>query len=756
MVQTLKQQGLGFFAILFASFSIVISIANPGPQGPAGSSGLSGLPGATGPTGPIGPSGNPGEDGLSPYIGLNGNWWLGDEDSGIPATGGTYQDLRVPYHTFSLSPIELAWMNQVGQPDLTNPELQANYVASKVDDGYVEISTPEALLEISNHEGKYVLSANLDFTSILNWEPITFENSEYFEGTLDGAGFSIVNLTSANLNSSLTLDYIGLFRSIRFAKILNLGLENITMDIIGIARDVSKNYIGSLASSIEYSDLRFITLSNVIVSGQQTVGGLSSTMGNSNIFNLHSSSVSVTGRELVGGLVGDGWNNTFYEVSTDTDITYQGSHVGGLIGGSYYSRYLMIETTTIFASPIGLETLGNNSIGVGGVTGRSYDDRFYEVSSFGEMEFVPTADFLTWAEVGGITGYANNSVYQKVDSAIDIDVNMGNTFAFMSIKSIGGIIGLSEHVIVDQAMNLGHLRIHQPEAGLDSNYYFSTDEYPIEYIGGIIGYSYGTAFVTYALNLGDVKGVVEVGGIVGSTGAAPTLPQQHLIIQRSMNEGEISGEFGIGGIVGVLDVFTEFTILDAGNLGNVLGRYGIGGLVGGMLSSLGINGSIINSYNGGDLFAIEYGVGGLIGGAYMLYDMMLPVHGNIKIINSFSAGEIIIDIENIFEFDLDSIGSFIGFRQLQIQMLGAAYLVQEVTFVETIWNGVENVPTGNTYVSEIPSVGWGSRIDITPIYSGNLLTADDDFIYRGAWNFINIWTTIPNEVFPVILFPYID
>lgn len=29
----------------------------------------------------------PGEDGLTPYIGVNGNWWIDDEDTGIPATG---------------------------------------------------------------------------------------------------------------------------------------------------------------------------------------------------------------------------------------------------------------------------------------------------------------------------------------------------------------------------------------------------------------------------------------------------------------------------------------------------------------------------------------------------------------------------------------------------------------------------------------------------------------------------------------------
>jgi len=35
-----------------------------------------------------------GEDGLTPYIGGNGNWWIGDDDTGVPATG---EDGNTPY-----------------------------------------------------------------------------------------------------------------------------------------------------------------------------------------------------------------------------------------------------------------------------------------------------------------------------------------------------------------------------------------------------------------------------------------------------------------------------------------------------------------------------------------------------------------------------------------------------------------------------------------------------------------------------------
>lgn len=77
-----------------------------GPQGPKGDPGEKGDPGATGPAGPQGPAGVPGKDGapgkdgvdgkpgaagtdgITPHIGDNGNWYIGDDDTGKPSRGG--------------------------------------------------------------------------------------------------------------------------------------------------------------------------------------------------------------------------------------------------------------------------------------------------------------------------------------------------------------------------------------------------------------------------------------------------------------------------------------------------------------------------------------------------------------------------------------------------------------------------------------------------------------------------------------------
>lgn len=55
-----------------------------GSQGPKGDKGNKGDTGAQGTTGPQGPKG---ADGITPTIGANGNWYIGDTDTGVSAGG---------------------------------------------------------------------------------------------------------------------------------------------------------------------------------------------------------------------------------------------------------------------------------------------------------------------------------------------------------------------------------------------------------------------------------------------------------------------------------------------------------------------------------------------------------------------------------------------------------------------------------------------------------------------------------------------
>lgn len=57
-----------------------------GEQGPQGEQGVQGPQGEQGVQGPQGEQGPAGADGITPHIGSNGNWWIGDTDTGSTAT----------------------------------------------------------------------------------------------------------------------------------------------------------------------------------------------------------------------------------------------------------------------------------------------------------------------------------------------------------------------------------------------------------------------------------------------------------------------------------------------------------------------------------------------------------------------------------------------------------------------------------------------------------------------------------------------
>ena len=63
-----------------------------GPQGPAGATGATGPQGPQGPAGQDGTDGTDGTDGITPHIGDNGDWYIGETDTGVHAQGPAGQD----------------------------------------------------------------------------------------------------------------------------------------------------------------------------------------------------------------------------------------------------------------------------------------------------------------------------------------------------------------------------------------------------------------------------------------------------------------------------------------------------------------------------------------------------------------------------------------------------------------------------------------------------------------------------------------
>ena len=74
-----------------------------------GAQGADGLPGAQG------EKGDKGDDGLTPFIGANGNWWIGDTDTGVKASGGDGQTTYTDSVYSALSSEILSLKEQIAQ-----------------------------------------------------------------------------------------------------------------------------------------------------------------------------------------------------------------------------------------------------------------------------------------------------------------------------------------------------------------------------------------------------------------------------------------------------------------------------------------------------------------------------------------------------------------------------------------------------------------------------------------------------------------
>ena len=149
-----------------------------------GEKGEKGDTGATGPAGPQGPAGAPGKngaagaDGVTPHIGDNGHWYIGSTDTGKPSKGEQGPGAEVFY-------IDLAG----SYPDYTCPvamtDIKAAYEAGKV-------------LECRFAMGQYIatLPIFLPMPSVNTW---IFSGS----GSLTEMGFAAQSLTIAIVNGTV-------------------------------------------------------------------------------------------------------------------------------------------------------------------------------------------------------------------------------------------------------------------------------------------------------------------------------------------------------------------------------------------------------------------------------------------------------------------------------------------------------------------------------------------------------------------------
>ena len=120
---------------------------------------------------------------------------------------------------------------------------------------------------------------DIDLSSYENWIPIG-ENATYkFTGGLDGAGFTIRNITI----DRETEDYVGLF-GYASGTICNLNIENISIK--------GNNYVGGVAGNSD-GDIINVNIISGSVTGNKRVGGIAGRIDNSETFPVDTSAVNL-------------------------------------------------------------------------------------------------------------------------------------------------------------------------------------------------------------------------------------------------------------------------------------------------------------------------------------------------------------------------------------------------------------------------------------------------------------------------------
>src|SRR5690554_4841116 len=392
-----------------------------------------------------------------------------------------------------------------------------------------------------------------------------------FTGSYDGNDYIIYNLS---VNLPYTMDYIGLFSSIRSSLICNTNIN--TANISG------NDFVGCLAGKSR--DSKFINCSvvNMSVDGSDYVGGITGELsfhdydstGELHPFTDNSATNGfVAGRDFVGGVIGYTYDFTGY---SGLLLNYANSNcqvngevfVGGLVGSS-----------------AGVDI--SNSFALDNVTGIT--------------------------DVGGLVGYIISSVFSSAAYG-----NISGT------ENVGGLIGRGSKGIFDSyavgEVNAlgdatgGLVGLHN-EVGNISNCYSTGNVTSYgNRVGGLIGKAFFSAsLINSCFSTGDVSGINKVGGLVGKN-------SDGVRIESSFANGNVTGYDFVGGLIGYNDTLYDEYNPDASDTpaycyatGRVEGHNNVGGLIGYVNGGdFVLNSNLFHLYSTGDVQGLSY-VGGIIG-----------------------------------------------------------------------------------------------------------------------------------------------
>ncbi len=395
-----------------------------------------------------------------------------------------------------------------------------------------------------NFSGRTItLAGDVDLTGA-DWTPIGDSEAHSFQGTFDGGGHTITNLTVNRPDN----DYAGLFGYINSGVIKDLAIGGGTV--------TGKDFVGGIAGHAVYTTISNCSNAAAVTGANINTGGIVGSTNNittitdcsnkgtvtgtgnntGGILGLASSTITftncsnegaVTGNQYTGGIAGYTANiATFTNCSNEGDITGNSTYAGGIVGQAY------VQTTAANCSNAG-DVTGNytyrggiagridgNLTGcsntgaiagasyLGGIAGYKQSEGFIEQCyNTGSV----TGSAASNVRTGGIVGYLQNAAI-SVSDCYNAGAVSGGTAA-----SLGGIVGGSQsNVVISHCYNLHNMTnpIRGTTAGALSNCYYLIDDAGTETATGTEDKkkeaAFGSGEVAWLLNM---RGTAEHSGV---------------------------------------------------------------------------------------------------------------------------------------------------------------------------------------------------------------------------------------------------
>lgn len=279
----------------------------------------------------------------------------------------------------------------------------------------------------------YILANSIDCSNVI-FEPIGSMNIP-FAGTLDGAGYTISNLTINRTDENFG---VALFSQTKNAKIYNVKLNNV--NIAGGA------LVASLIGQAYETKINNVSASGIVAGKSGAIGGLIGALTAKSTLTNSSTTTNVTLIQpdfgtfsIMGGLVGtmeDSYIDKNYATGSVNGVKYVGGLIGQMSGGGSIVNSYATGTVT---------SQWSNS--TGGLIG--WIDAWQNVNIFNCYATGNIVGPTGGIAFGGLIGQVLNA---SIDPTKTINITISNCYAKSAITTsggsdMGGFIGMIDQIV---------------------------------------------------------------------------------------------------------------------------------------------------------------------------------------------------------------------------------------------------------------------------------------------------------------------